>query len=234
MLILQLNSEEAAADKVPIAIGIGTEPRRWGPISPLAFGASRLSPHSTGKSNYLEQGTRERSLWHLWFILMAILWRGWMRQYCSTAVHQRVYPWPQQSSRVHPATGFSGGFSCEILIGTEAGFGRELYSPSLHRTESSGTAPNPTSEHNSSHPSHHIFDYPGNNQPLIWQNLLPVNPSYLLILLYLAWPDDYCARSCLPYPLSSHLQQSQGSAIILPPSSQSYSAAQDQAHQLLH
>lgn len=68
---------------------------------------------------------------------------------------------------VHPATGFSGGFSCEILIGTEAGFGRELYSPSLHRTESSGTAPNPTSKHNSSHPSHHIFDYPGNNQPLI-------------------------------------------------------------------
>lgn len=65
MLILQLNSEEAAADKVPIAIGRGTEPHRRGLISALALGAGRLSPHSTGKSNYLEQGTRERSLWHL-------------------------------------------------------------------------------------------------------------------------------------------------------------------------
>lgn len=156
-----------------------------------------------------------------------------MCQYCSTAMHQCMYLWPQQSSRVRPATGFSGGFNCEFLIGIEAGFGRDLYSPSLHRTESSGTAPNLAAEHISSHPLPPVFDYPGNNQPLIRHNLLPMNPYYLLILLYLAWADDYCTWLCLPYPLSSHPQQSQGSAIILPPSSQSYSAAQDQAHQLL-
>lgn len=100
---------------------------------------------------------------------------GWMQQYCSTAMQQCMYPWPQQSSQVHHATGFSGGFKCEFLIGIEAGFGRYLYSRSLHRTESSGTAPNPAAEHISSCPLPRIFDYPANNQPLIRHNLLPMS-----------------------------------------------------------
>lgn len=56
MLIHQLNSQETATDKVPIAIGIGTALHRWGPIFLLTFRASGLSPQNTGKSNYLEQG----------------------------------------------------------------------------------------------------------------------------------------------------------------------------------
>lgn len=136
MLILQLNSEKTAADKVPIAIGIGTKVHRWGRFLRLLL--VPVSPYSTRKGNYLEQETREKSLWYLWFILMAILWQ----QYCSTAMQQCMHPWPQQSSQVHHATGFSGGFKCEFLIGIEAGFGRYLYSSSLHRTESSGTVPN--------------------------------------------------------------------------------------------
>lgn len=230
MLIPQLNSEQTAADKVPIAIGIGTEPHRWGPISMLTFSAGRLSPHSTGKSNYLEQGREP--------VASVIHFEGHSLVWLDAPILQHSHA----PAHVPLATAQCPAVSCHWLFWWDqlrifdrhwSRIWQELYSPSLHRTETSGTAPNPPSEHISSHPLLHIFDYPGNNQPLIQHNLLPMNLHYLLILLYLAWADDYCAWLYLPYPLSSHPQQSQGSAIVLPPSSQSYSAEQDQAHQLL-
>lgn len=122
-------------------------------------------------------GTRERSLWHLWFFLMAILRRGLMQHYCNIAVHQSVYLDHSKAPGEDPATGFSCDLKCEILIGTQADFGREFYSPTLHRTELCGISPNTTSECNPSQPSPRIHDYPGNKRPLNRHNLFPMNPS---------------------------------------------------------
>lgn len=180
MLIHRLNSQETAEDKVPIAIGIGTTVHRWGLIFPLTLRAGGLSPHSTGKSNYLEWGTRRRSLWHL------ILFNGhspaWfdmpLLQHSQAPAHM-----PSTMAKLlwRSCYVFSCGFNSGILIDIQEDFGRKIHSPSLHRTEVCGATPNTASKHNPSQWSPWAHDYPGNESPLIQHNLLPINPSYLLI-----------------------------------------------------
>lgn len=108
-----------------------------------------------------------------------------------------------------PATGFSCDLKCEILIGTQAGFGREFYSSSLHRTELCGISPNATSERNSSQTLPHVHDYPGKKRPLNRHNLLPVIPFYLLIITL------SCLSLWLLCPIMSSLSPEQSSAAKL-------------------